>query len=414
MTTTEHDISEAKDGTHYELVRDPKRAKRFHWKCIVPGCPSIRTFGTIDGINKHWLSGHPAKWLVQLRSVAGGRGNSECKLDVLKAQGAYFPWRWQEDKNSKLAQYKKVVVGEFLIQQLRYLQQGRPPEPGPVPHLVLAFEAMSLPYLDGWECLKHPQFRVWFGNHVLEVLLGAEYSEFRAHMHDRLASSEVIGRDTEKSLRITLAAVNGKNDEIGRLWADALPYIERAEKHFWYTAFNSNPAEEVHQAVLMRFYDWRFSDAGRERKKKVGQLGIAYRQRTLPKYDIVEDKETSMRSGRFDEAGNDDSDGDEQYVVGVAAFRVQDKVHNFVKGNPLLRGHELLEWARKFPVENIGESTIQVQTTHNLGSLQWELRFQSYYNNCFGVNLASDRHLAGKLNPVPEILNYKSFSKDEQ
>ncbi|CAM6096990.1 unnamed protein product [Calypogeia fissa] len=157
--------------------------------------------------------------------------------------------------------------------------------------------------------------------------------------------------------------------------------MEKAEKHYWYNGFHANPVKEVHEVLQMAFLDWKFSRMGRERKREVGKQGLSHHKRRLADLGIVEDNDSAILLGRFKDAEQDDSDDDEKNRPHVPPFNVQNEVKKHVRDNLLRRENILSDWANTFPEPEKEYSCVKrlvVQTSQNLGSLQWELRFQTF------------------------------------
>ncbi|CAM6111178.1 unnamed protein product [Calypogeia fissa] len=412
MAEPKEKYPEAKEGKHYIKVPNPKHPTRLDWKCLCRECPNRGTFSRKEFINKHWIHDHPQGSQVQsTRPDKPGRkpvdsresrlSSIQEKAKLIKAQHGFFPWRWQATKSSKLHQVKNQLVKELLTRHFNYLKQGPPPAPGPIPHLLLAFEALDLPYLEKWKHLKYTQFRLWFTDHLHQVLTKPEHQLFRDHMGTKLMALQEMVRTSEggKKGRKVLTHLKQKlealttvvsacregvwGNQVGHLLEKAISYMEKAENHYWHIGFHANAVKEVHEVLQMDFLDWKFSQRGRERKREVGKQGLSHRKRRLADLGIVEDNDAAILLGRFKDAEQDDSDDDEKYRPHVPPFNVHNEVKKYVRDNLLRRENVLSDWANIFPEPEKEDSCVHVkrlvvQTSKNLGSLQWELGFQTF------------------------------------
>jgi hypothetical protein len=64
-------LDEAVLGMHYRKV--PNATGRWNWKCLIAGCPSVRTFSRKEYFNQHLLEKHSDLKLEVTASEPSGR-----------------------------------------------------------------------------------------------------------------------------------------------------------------------------------------------------------------------------------------------------------------------------------------------------------------------------------------------------
>ncbi|CAM6107237.1 unnamed protein product [Calypogeia fissa] len=416
MADHEHGYPEAVEGMHYTEVRPPKHPTRLDFKCIIPSCPQPRLWSRKDRLNKHWREAHPPSEVVQaldhckpgrkpLHSQVTRTSSKEEKARLIRATHGFFPWRWQPAKSQKLDRLKNSLAKEFLTQHLQYLQRGSPPHPGASPDLLLAFEALELPYLDSWECLKHPQYRVWLTKHFNEVLGHPKYKQFREMAETKLLTLQdnltacngkkrprgdmADAKQKFRALQVVVSAFGNGGGWVHNgiyLQEAAEQFMEKAGAYFWYKAFHANPREALHEVLRMSYLDWKFSDFARQRKVQVAAQGLKHRQSRLAELGMEEDCNVAMVEGRFADADNHDSENDETYSAVVPAFDIHSDIANFTRDNQILKPEPLLDWASSipYPVNEAGcFKKLVVQGNENLGTLQWQHRFDAFTKTAF-------------------------------
>ncbi|CAM6093976.1 unnamed protein product [Calypogeia fissa] len=125
--------------------------------------------------------------------------------------------------------------------------------------------------------------------------------------------------------------------------------MEKAEAHYRYRAFHTQPRESLHEVLQMHFLDWKFSNLARQRKLQVATIGLKHRNAKLAELGVHEDYDKAMAEGRFAGAEYDDSEDDGKYSGAIAPFDVYLEVGKFARDNQILHPEPLLEWASAIP-----------------------------------------------------------------
>lgn len=204
-----------------------------------------------------------------------------------------------------------------LMKRLHDILNGPPPAgPGELPPLLHAMEVVGKDYLDGWETLKHSEYRAFLVDNMRRMTTGDCQERFGLLLHS------AIGETTEKMAALAakrqlsghernqmdswtteiraLSEVadaydtcvqHGREDELLPFMEDALNYMVRAEKFFWLEAFNDNPAKEVHDRVKLKFLDRKFGKAFMDAKTRNGIEGHANRIAKLEEWGHAETHE---------------------------------------------------------------------------------------------------------------------------
>ncbi|CAM6096572.1 unnamed protein product [Calypogeia fissa] len=387
---------EAEEGTHFCKVLNAKHPIKYNWKCLIPGCPmSGKVFTRKEYINEHWRDTrqHGPEWQVQATKPQkpGRKGregqksresSTEERAHLFKATKGLFPRRWQEYKSKELERIKKYAVNEFLARHLNYLRDGLPIPPGPLPDLLLAVECLNLPYIDSWESFKHPQFKVWLKDHLHEVVIGCHRDVFGAciatgiaelnlllasDVHDQGDRAKKEAANKVKALHAVAACIEEQDSGVVQhLSNHTCAFMDKAQRHYQYICFESNPVQEVDEAVQMRLFDWKGSEAGRQAKRKNGVDGLAHRKRRLQNLGFEEDEAVAKAEGRFSDAEKDDSDEEEKWQPWYHSFDTITEVSSFVVDHPKSKAQILLEWVKKY--KSVG-ARVNVSSARNLEAL---------------------------------------------
>ena len=157
--------TEAVVGKDYRKV--PSTAGRFAWKCLVPGCPTERTFARKEYFNTHLDKTHPSLGLRVTASDRSGRkrgpngreASNEELAYICKRGKGFFPARWKMHKMERLKRTRKEVVINYLTTKLDWLRRREEVEHlGPEPDLLVVLRIMGERYLPTWEMLKIDEF----------------------------------------------------------------------------------------------------------------------------------------------------------------------------------------------------------------------------------------------------------------
>ncbi|CAM6104356.1 unnamed protein product [Calypogeia fissa] len=106
-----------------------------------------------------------------------------------------------------------------------------------------------------------------------------------------------------KALHAVASCIEGHDSGVEQhLLNHTCAFMDRAQRHYQYVSFESNPVQEVDEAVQMRFSDWKGSKAGRQAKQKNGVDGLAHRKWRLRNLGFEEDEAIAKAEGRFSDA----------------------------------------------------------------------------------------------------------------
>ena len=173
LDQSDDERTEAVVGKDYRKV--PSATGRYNWKCLVPGCPTERTFTRKEYFNQHLDQIHPTLGLKVTASEPSGRkrgpngreASMEELAELCKKGKGFFPARWKMAKMARLKQTRQEVVTNYLTTKLDWLRRREEvPHLGPEPDLLLALRVIGEEYLPTWDMLKVDEFRAWLHGHL--------------------------------------------------------------------------------------------------------------------------------------------------------------------------------------------------------------------------------------------------------